>query len=153
MYSMKPAEGTEIPDSATELEVVNEWRDFHREDLLRRCHLAVDTAFYVAFRDDVKRVSEKIATRSKGMTADQRLAYAFGMGVINASCNSRMAEPLGELWQIGEAMGLEAVSLPLDRLLRILLFNSMSFVLAADSALDLPEDDLYKALPEPTVEA
>ena len=153
MEPMKRSEQDTVPADKPMKAVVEEWRDVMRKDFLLRCSKATSTKFYRVLLENVQRVSAKVAERAETMSGPQRMAYAFGMGVIQASCVSRMTDSLSMLQTISAAVGAEELGTMADQIMMVILYNGMSFLVAADSALGLPEDALYSEMPKPSAEA
>lgn len=152
MIPMKRSEQDTIPADKPMKAIVEEWRDVMRRDFLMRCGKAVNTKFYQRLLEDVQRVAAKVAERAQTMSGPQRMAYAFGMGVIQASCVSRMTDSLSMLQTISAAVGAEELGTMADQIMMVMVYNGMSFLVAADSALGLPEDALYSEMPKPSDE-
>lgn len=152
MIPMKRSEQDTVPADKPMKAIVEEWRDVMRKDFLMRCGKAVNTKFYQMLLADVQRVAAKVAERAQTMSGPQRMAYAFGMGVIQASCVSRMTDSLSMLQTISAAVGAEELGTMADQIMMVMLYNGMSFLVAADSALGLPEDALYSEMPKPSDE-
>ena len=152
MIPMKRSEQDTVPADKPMEAVVEEWRDVMRRDFLMRCSKATHTNFYKILLEDVQRVTAKVAERAETMSGPQRMAYAFGMGVIQASCVSRMTDSLSMLQTISSAVGAEELGTMADQIMMVMLYNGMSFLVAADSALGLPEDTLYGEMPKPSDE-
>ena len=147
MEPMKRSEQQTIPADKPMKAIVEEWREVMRRDFLMRCGKAVNTKFYTMLLEDVQRVSAKVAERAETMSGPQRMAYAFGMGVIQASCVSRMTDSLSMLQTISATVGAGELGMLADQIMMVMMYNGMSFLVAADSALGLPDDDLFKSMP------